>query len=273
MSGGLPRGACDAHCHIFGPAAVFPFAANRSYTPEDAPKEALFALHDRLGIDRSVIVQPAAHGFDARAMLDAIAARPDRYRGIALVPLDVSAIDLARLHAGGVRGVRFNFVRRLGEPPPLEAFRRIAGLIAPLGWHVVLHVMPDDLDALDPYLEDIPIPYVIDHMARIAAAQGLEQKGFRRLLELLRDSRAWVKISAADRISADGSPFRDAAPFMRALIDAAPDRTLWGTDWPHPNITGPVPDEAVLLELLHETAGPAGVQRILVDNPARLIGF
>jgi predicted TIM-barrel fold metal-dependent hydrolase len=274
LSVALPDGACDAHCHVFGPAARFPFAPGRSYTPEDAPKEALMALHTRLGIDRGVIVQPAAHGFDNSVTLDAIAASDGRYRGVALVEGGVTQDELARLDAGGIRGVRFNFMPHLSAPPAVEVFQQIANRIALLGWHVVVHIGAGDLPMLDRYLPGLDIPLVIDHMARVPAQQGVDQPAFRQLLRLAEDPRAWIKISAADRVSATGAPFDDVLPFMRALAETVPDRLLWGTDWPHPNIKGPVPDEAVLLDLLTRAlASPALLHQVLVKNPAKLYGF
>lgn len=270
----LPKGACDTHCHVFGPESRFPFDPKRTYTPAEAPKEALMELHERLGFDHAVVVQAGAHGFDNSATLDVIAASRGRYRGIALVPDDVAAADIARLHAGGMRGVRFNFMPHLGPPPSEAAFRHVAEMIAPYSWHIVLHLTTDAIDLAASYLKPQACAYVIDHMARVSATGGVNQPGFRRLLDLMDDSRAWVKISAADRASAAGAPYDDALPFMEALIAAAPDRVLWGTDWPHPNVRGPVPKEEDLLALLARAAPqPAMRQRILVDNPQCLYGF
>ncbi len=273
MSGDLPQGACDSHCHVFGPAAEFPFDAGRTYTPADAPKSALFALHRKLGLDRAVIVHPGAHGFDNSVTLDAIAASGGSYRGVALVPETVTTEEIAALDAGGMRGVRFNFVAHLAPPPPMKGFRAIVERVAPFGWHVVMHLMANDVAAITPYIEDLSVPFVIDHMARIPAVMGVGSPPFQELLRLMKRPNAWVKISAADRIS-EGAPYTDAIPFARALVEAAPDRVLWGTDWPHPNIKGPVPDETELLALLRKIAPePDLLRRILVDNPARLYRF
>lgn len=270
----LPRGACDTHCHVFGPQDRFPFDPKRTYTPADAPKEALMALHRRFGFDHAVVVQAGAHGFDNSATLDILAASQGRYRGIALVPDDVAAAEIARLHTGGMRGVRFNFMPHLGPPPSEAAFRYVAEMIAPYSWHIVLHLSVDAIDLARAYLKPQACSYVIDHMARVSAAGGVDQPGFRKLLDMTADPRAWVKISAADRASATGAPYDDTLPFMEALIAAAPDRVLWGTDWPHPNVRGPVPREADLLALLARAApDQATRQRILVDNPKRLYGF
>ncbi len=271
MSGVLPTGACDSHCHIFGPAVRFPFDPNRTYTPADAPKEALMALHRSLGLDRAVIVQPACHGFDNSVTLDAIAASSGTYRGIALVPTNFTSGEITALNAGGMRGVRFNFVRRLGAPPTLADFQRIVDLIAPFGWHVALHLSADDLESVGPYLKGLKIPFVIDHMARINAASGLDQDPFRKLLDLAHDPRAWIKISGIDRASATGAPFHDAVPFAQKLVETVAERILWGTDWPHPNVRGPVPDDQALRDLLPVIVPDKQVlHQILVENPARL---
>jgi len=274
MSGALPSGACDSHCHVFGPTTRFPYDAKRTYTPPEAPKEALMDLHKRLGLDRAVIVQPACHGFDNSVTLDAIAASEGAYRGIALVPTSATAAEIAALHRGGMRGVRFNFVPHLGAPPALADFRRIVDLIAPHGWHVVLHLSADDIGMAAPYVKTLGTPFVIDHLARISARGGLYQAPFQKLLELAANSYAWVKISGMDRASTAGAPFHDAVPFAQKLVEAAPERILWGTDWPHPNVKGPVPDDQSLLDLLRVVVpDPALYRRILVDNPARLYGF
>ncbi|BAK67805.1 putative hydrolase [Sphingobium sp. SYK-6] len=274
MMPALPAGACDAHCHIFGPASVYSYDPARSYTPEDAPREALFELHRSLGIDRAVLVQPNAHGFDHRAMIDAIATSGGRYRGVALVPFDIEDQALDILDRKGIRGIRYNFLPHLSPPPPLDAFRDMMKRIERLGWHVVLHVGGADLPGLQPYLEGLSVPAVIDHLGRIEASAGLDQKPFRALLDFARRPDVWIKISGCDRASAAGAPWRDVIPFVRRIVDAAPDRILWGTDWPHPNIKGPVPDDLALLELCHEILGGDGLLRaVLVDNPARLYRF
>jgi predicted TIM-barrel fold metal-dependent hydrolase len=274
MSHELPQGACDSHCHVFGPASRFPYAAERPYTPQEAPKEQLFALHRKLGLDHAMIVQPAAHGFDNSVTLDAIAASGLRYRGIALVPPAITEGEIFALHKGGIRGVRFNFLSHLSSPPNLSDFRRIAELIAPFGWHVVLHVMPNDMPILPRYIDSLAVPFVIDHMGRISAADGMKAAGFHALRELVQNPNGWVKISGADRASAQGAPYSDVIPFARALIETAPRRILWGTDWPHPNIKGPMPSETDLLAFLKRVAPePEMFRAILCDNPNRLYRF
>lgn len=267
----LPAGSCDAHCHVFGPGAVFPYAPNRRYTPEDAPKEALAALHAHLGIDRAVIVQASCHGTDNRAMLDAIAWRPDRYRGVAIVDDSFGDKELDALHEGGVRGVRFNFVKHLGGAPDMAVFDRVIDRIKGRGWHVVLHVYGSDVIPLSDMMRKLPLTFVIDHMARVPASEGVEQAPFRELLELARRDNCWVKVCGAERI--DFPPYDKAVPIARALVEAAPGRVMWGTDFPHPNPSHDC-DEADLVDLVPGIAPSAELQRkLLIDNPARLYGF
>ena len=266
----LPSGACDAHCHVFGPQQRFPYAANRKYTPADAPKEMLFALHEALGLSRAVIVQASCHGTDNAALLDAIASHPSRLRGVAVVDGGFSGADFQRLHDGGVRGVRFNFVRHLGGAPDPQVFNRVLDRIKGLGWHVVLHLDAIDLAPLSAMIRALSVPFVIDHMGRVDSSLGVEQPAFQALLDLARVDRCWIKVSGAERISKP--PYAAAIPFARALIETAPDRVLWGTDFPHPNSTHD-PDEAVLVDLLPSFGDEAALRKLLVDNPARLYGF
>lgn len=267
-----PAGACDAHCHIFGPGAVFPYSADRAYTPPDAPYEALVALHRTLGLERAVIVHASCHGSDMRVTLDGIARSGGTMRGVAVVDPGVTERDLAALHAGGIRGVRFNFVRHLGGMPDMAFFDRVLAQVEPLGWHVVLHLDAGDVEELAPRIAAIRLPFVIDHMGRVKAAAGTGQPAFQALLGLMRNERAWVKICGMERVSSAGAPFRDALPFARALAAAAPDRVLWGTDWPHPNIAGDMPNDGDLLDLLADAldGDAAMLRRVLVDNPNRL---
>jgi len=265
-----PPGACDSHCHIFGPAAKFPYAPERRYTPPDAPKEKLRALHAHLGLSRAVLVQASCHGGDNRAMLDAIAWSRGAWRGVAMVGNEVTERELDELHEGGVRGVRFNFVRHLGGAPDARVFARTLAMIEPLGWHVVLHFDAEDIETHADVFRKLRVPFVIDHMGRVDAAHGLDQKPFAMLLELMRNPLAWVKVSGPERISAAGKPFRDAAPFAAALAKAAPGRVLWGTDFPHPNVKT-MPNDGELVDLFaHTFPDEATRKRILVDNPTRL---
>jgi predicted TIM-barrel fold metal-dependent hydrolase len=267
----LPPGACDAHCHVFGPGARFPYAPDRRYTPEDAPKEALAALHAHLGLSRTVIVQASCHGTDNAAMLDAIAAAPATTRGVAIVDDTFDEKALEGLHAGGVRGARFNFVRHLGGAPDMDVFHRVIGRIAPLGWHVVLHMDAPDIVPLTPTIRALPLPFVIDHMGRVDARLGPDQPAMQALLELAKRDGCWIKVSGSERISAP--PFSAAVPIAARIVAAAPERVLWGTDFPHPNLKIEV-DEADLVDLVPAFAETDAAQRrLLVDNPARLYGF
>ena len=269
----LPAGAWDAHCHVFGPAAQFPYAADRSYTPPDAPFETLSALHDHLGFDRGVIVQASCHGSDNRAMLDAISRSEGRYRGVAIVDGSETDAQLAALDAGGVRGVRFNFVAHLGGAPDLDVFDRTLERLAPLGWHVVLHLDALDILTYVDRLERIPVPFIIDHMGRVKADEGTDQSSFRALLDLMENPLAWVKVCGAERVSAGRRPFEDAIPFAERLIQAAPDRVLWGTDWPHPNISKDMPNDGRLVDLMFRfCADPVLRHKLLIDNPLKLYG-
>ena len=267
-----PPGACDAHCHVFGPGAVFPYAEDRAYTPPDAPYEALVGLHRTLGLQRAVIVHASCHGSDMAVTLDGIARSGGRMRGVAVVDPGVTDRHLEALHDGGIRGVRFNFVRHLGGIPDMAFVDRVLAQVAPLGWHVVLHLDARDIVELSPRIGTIPIPFIIDHMGRVKADAGVEQPAFRALLQLMRNDLAWVKICGMERVSSSGAPFRDALPFARTLATAAPGRVLWGTDWPHPNIAGDMPNDGGLLDLLDEAldGDAAMLRRILVDNPGRL---
>ena len=270
----MPPGACDAHCHVFGPADVFPYAETRKYTPPDAPKEDLAKLHGILGIDRAVIVQASCHGTDNRAMLDAIAAGDGRYRGVCNAAEEFTGEYFDALHDGGVRGVRFNFVKHLGGAPDLDKMWRIIDRVGHLPWHVELHFDAKDLLEYEDILDSIPLPVVIDHMGRVPVADRLEQAPFQYLLEKLRASDGlWVKVSGSERISAAGPPFTDAAPFGAACIEAAAERCIWGTDWPHPNVKI-MPNDADLVDIIPLMIPDPDLQRkVLVDNPARLFGF
>jgi predicted TIM-barrel fold metal-dependent hydrolase len=220
-----------------------------------------------------VIVQAIVHGTDNSAMLDAIASSNGRYRGVALIDDSFDEKALEALHAGGVRGVRFGFVRHLKARPDLGFFRRTVDRIAPLGWHAQIHLDAADLIELREELDALRIPFVIDHMGRVDAAGGLDQPAFRELLEQVRRENCWVKVSGADRVSSAGAPFHDALPFARALIEAAPDRVVWGTDFPHSNPRHIVEDDATLLGLLPLMTDGPRLERLLVANPARLYGF
>lgn len=275
MASSLSPGACNAHCHVFGPRTRFPYAADATFLPkEDAPKEQLYALNDRLGLERCVVVQSACHGFDNRATEDAIASRPSSYRGIALLPTAVEDAELKRLDTAGFRGVRFNFMGHLGRRAPIEDVLSLAARFAPLGWHLQIHGDPALLTDLGPALRRCPTPVVIDHIGRVDAARGMDQPDFRALLKLMGDERFWVKVSGMDRITRLGPPYADAQPFARTLIAEFGDRVVWGNDWPHPNHAGPLPDEQQLVDLIAEIAPTEAARHaLMVRNPERLYQF
>jgi 2-pyrone-4,6-dicarboxylate lactonase len=268
----LPPGACDAHCHVFGPASKFPYSADRSYTPPDAPVENLRKLHAHLGVSRAVIVHASCHGTDMAVTLDAIASSHGSYRGVACVDDAVTDKELHDLHEGGIRGIRFNFVKHLGGVPDLDVFHRLVARIKPLGWHIVLHLDAEDIMTQQELLRRIDVPFIIDHMGRVKAADGLDQRPFQLLLDLYgTNPLAWIKVCGAERVSVGKRPFRDAVPFARALIAVDSQRILWGTDWPHPNITKDMPNDGELVDLFGEICpDPAVRQRILVENPTRM---
>ena len=269
----LPAAACDAHMHVFGPQSRFPFAPGRSFTPCEAPKEKLFALHELLGIERGVVVQSNAHGVDNSVTEDVLTARKGAYLGIALVSVTVSDAELRRLDAAGFRGARFHFMRHLGASTPIEDVVAFGSRLADLGWHLVLHFEGAHIHELALAMLRAPVPVVVDHMARIDASRGVDQPDFRKLLELLRNDRIWVKVSGAERVSRTGPPYADAIPFARALVESAGERVLWGTDWPHPNLSH-VPDDGLLVDLLASIAPTeAERQALLVTNPERLYRF
>lgn len=275
MNHRLPPGACNAHCHVFGPRERFPYAQNASLMPtEDAPKDALYALNARLGFTRCVVVQSACHGTDNRVTEDAVLGRRGAYRGIALLPTNVPDIQLHQLDAAGFRGVRFNYMGHLGRATPIDEVLALAQRIEPLGWHLQLHGAPAMLNELGPALRRSPVPVVIDHIGRIDARLGLDQPDFTTLCRLMDDSRFWVKLSGIDRITGQGPPYDDALPYAARLMATHGDRVVWGNDWPHPNHAGPVPDEDQLVAAIARFApGEADRQRLLVDNPQRLYRF
>ncbi len=269
----LPALACDCHYHVFGPAREFPYAQERSYTPPDCLFEQRLALHERLGIARSVIVQPSVYGTDNRAMLAAMArSRPGAVRGVAVIGPATSEAELDAMHAQGVRGVRVNALFKGGTP--IAEVRRLAERVAPRGWHVQFLI---DVSAFpDPgqFLGSLPVPVVVDHMGHFPAARGVADAGFVALLRLVATGRCWVKLSAPYRLSAQPFPHRDVAPIARALVEANPERLVWGSDWPHPGIAAPMPDDGKLVDLIGEWVPDARVRdRIVRDNPAMLYGF
>ena len=268
-----PPGAVDAHCHVFGPAAEFPFAPERKYTPCDAGKQRLWALRDHLGFSRNVIVQATCHGTDNRALIDALSAADGMARGVATVRKDVTDQELRTLDAAGVRGVRFNFVKRLVDKPPREDLRTIAEKIAPLGWHVVIYFEAADLPEICPLVTALPTKVVVDHLGRPDVRQPADGPEFGRFVRLLEEHpNFWSKVSCPERLSQVGPDgYEDVVPFSRLLVKRFPDRVLWGTDWPHPNMRSHMPDDGKLVDLIPRIAPtPALRQALLVDNPMRL---
>jgi 2-pyrone-4,6-dicarboxylate lactonase len=267
-----PAGAVDAHCHVFGPGDVFPYARERKYTPCDAGKDQLFALRDFLGFDKNVIVQATCHGKDNRALVDALNAAHGRARGVATVGEEVTEAELTLLNEAGVRGVRFNFLRRLADFTPHDVLRRFADKVAPFGWHIVVYFEAPDLAELRPLFDSLPTSVVVDHMGRPDVALGVDHPQFQAFIRWLDENeRVWSKVSCPERLSLAGPPYDDVIPFQRALVERFSDRVLWGTDWPHPNLKGHMVDDGVLVDNIPKFAVTAELQRkLLVDNPMRL---
>ena len=270
----LPLKSCDTHTHIFGPSSRYPFAANRPYNPPEAPLEAFRALHEKIGVERCVIVNATVHGTDNSVVTDAIAQSAGAYKGIANVNDEMSDKELEGLDKGGIRGCRFAFLKRLGGVGDMGKFNRIVHRVAELGWHVDVYFEPGTIGEFAPILKALPTSYVIDHMGTTLAAKGLEDVAFKVLLDLqTSDEKCWVKITGLERASATGKPFHDAVPFAKRLIDNAPDRVLWGTDWPHPNVKF-MPNDGEIVDLVPLYAPDPVVQKkLLVENPAKLFKF
>ena len=269
----VPRGSVDAHCHVFGPAAHFPFSSQRKYTPCDASKEQLFELRDFLGFERSVIVQATCHGNNNDALEDALLNSNDKARGIASVGVDIDHATLRRLDQAGVRGVRFNFVKRLVDNAPKDIFKKISKMIAEYGWHIVVYVESQDLEELVPFLKALPTTIVFDHMARPDVTKGTDSKEFNLLMKLMENEKFWCKTTCPERLTKIGPEYNysDVLPFMQKLVTTFPDRVLWGTDWPHPNMKSHMPDDGKLVDIIEMFAPDITTQKkLLVDNPLRL---
>jgi len=269
----LPPGAVDAHCHVFGPGARFPYAATRKYTPCDAPKETLWALRDHLGFSRNVIVQATCHGSDNRALMDALDDSNGLARGVATVSNDMSDELLLALHDAGVRGARFNFVRRLVDVLPRDELLAIGERIQSLGWHLVIYIESQDLANLRSFLEGLPGTIVFDHMGRPDVSRDIDGDAFGLFVQMLAENEnMWTKVSCPDRLTLTGPPgYDDVVPFARHLVETFPDRVLWGTDWPHPNLKSHMPDDGKLVDYVPSIAVNKSLQRqLLVDNPMRL---
>lgn len=269
----VPAGAVDAHCHVFGPGNVFPYAPTRKYTPCDAPKEKLWALRDHLGFERNVIVQATCHGADNRALVDALQDSNGRARGVATVKRDVTDDELRSLRQAGVRGVRFSFVKRLVDVLPHDTLLEVGERIQAFGMHLVIYLESQDLPDLYHFLSALPGTVVFDHMARPDVSEDAYGEAFDRFIRLLDENPdMWVKVSCPDRLSVTGPPdYVDVVPFAKRVVDQFPDRVLWGTDWPHPNMKSHMPDDGKLVDFIPKIAVTAEQQhQLLVDNPMRL---
>ena len=276
----LPPGAVDAHCHVFGPGNIFPYAPERKYTPCDASKDQLFALRDHLGFDKNVIVQATCHGTDNRALVDALKASNNKARGVATVNRSVTDVELHDMHQAGVRGTRFNFVKRLADFTPRDALLEIANRIAPLGWHVVVYFEAVDLPELYDFFTALPTTVVVDHMGRPDATKPVDGPEFELFVKMLREHpNVWSKVSCPERLSVSGPKalngeqhaYQDVVPFAKRLVETFPDRVLWGTDWPHPNLKDHMPDDGLLVDFIPQIATTPELQhKLLVDNPMRL---
>jgi 2-pyrone-4,6-dicarboxylate lactonase len=267
-----PAGAVDAHCHVFGPEAVFPFAPERKYTPCDAPKQKLFELRDFLGFDKNVIVQATCHGKDNRALVDALKSSDGRAKGVATVGEEITEAELEEMDAAGVRGVRFNFLRRLVDFTPRAVLLKVAEKVAPFGWHVVVYFEAQDLAELKPFFTSLPVPVVVDHMGRPDVTLGVDHPQFQAFLNLLAEHETiWSKVSCPERLSVQGPPYDDVVPYAAAIVERFPNRVLWGTDWPHPNMKSHMPDDGQLVDFIPRIAPSDDLQHgLLVDNPMRL---
>jgi 2-pyrone-4,6-dicarboxylate lactonase len=276
----LPKGAVDAHCHVFGPGHLFPFAPERKYTPCDASYEQLFALRDRLGFDKNVIVQATCHGADNSAMIDALSRSAGRARGVATVRRDITDQELERLHTAGVRGVRFNFVKRLVDFTPKEELLEIAHRIKSLGWHIVIYFEAVDLPELWDFFTALPTNVVVDHMGRPDVSLPMEGPQFQLFVKFMREhENIWSKVTCPERLSVTGpkalngeqQAYTDVVPFAKYLVENFTDRVLTGTDWPHPNLKDHMPDDGLLVDWIPRIANTAKLQQaLLVDNPNRL---
>ena len=268
----VPEGAVDAHCHVFGPGDQFPFAPERKYTPCDASREQLFALRDFLGFEKNVVVQATCHGADNSALLDVLEHSEGRARGVVTVRPDISEKELARMHSLGVRGVRFNYVKRLVDPKPDDYYRGIIEKIKPLGWHVVLYFEPADLLERWDFFTSLGVPVVVDHMGRPDVTKPVDNADFALFQKFMRENDVWAKVSCPDRLTKTGSPFyADVVPFAREIVEEFPDRVLWGTDWPHPNMKSEMPDDGILVDYVPSIAvSPELQKKLLVNNPNNL---
>ena len=265
--------ACDAHCHVFGPRELFPYSEKATYWPPDTPESLLREMHDKIGITRAVLVQASCHGIDNSAMIDAIQNNPKRYKGVCIADGSFTSEDFVYLDNNGVKGARFNFVTHLGGAPDLEMMESVIKKIIPLKWHLVIHVNAEDIVKYADFFAKFDLPIVVDHMGRVPTDKGIEQEAYKILCDFMKKPNWWVKISGSERI-ANKPPFYDAIVYAQGLVAIAPDRILWGTDYPHPNIKEHMPNDADLLDLFPLMVPDINLQKkILVDNPAKLYGW
>ncbi|WP_321463039.1 amidohydrolase family protein [uncultured Vibrio sp.] len=268
----VPEGAVDSHCHVFGPASKFPYSPKRKYTPCDASKEQLFALRDYLGFSRNVIVQASCHGTDNAALVDALNTAGNLARGIAFVDETVTDEELQLMDKAGVRGVRFNFVKRLVDTAPKETLKQIADKIRPLGWHVVVYFEAQDIDEVAPFLNELDMTVVIDHMGRPDVSKGVYSEEFEKFINMMESNpNIWTKVSCPERLTLTPPDYSDVVPFARELVERFPERVLWGTDWPHPNMKSHTPDDGHLVDVIPKIAPSEELQQaLLVTNPMKL---
>lgn len=272
----LPAGSWDTHFHVLGPQAKYPYSPNRKYTPPDASLEACLAMHDTLGIERGLQVHANTHGFDNAVDLDAVARSRGRFLAVVRLNAEATREGCEKLHEQGARGVRFAFNPQHGGTLDHAVFDHVMKCIEGLGWFVELHFEGAALPGLREWLMSLRVPVVIDHLGRVDVSQGIDQAPFEVLLELVRRDNVWVKLSGADRLTKLGAPYHDVVPFARSLIEAAPDRMLWGSDWPHTGVfdAARMPDDGKLMDALFEFApDERELKKILVDNPNRLLGI
>ena len=276
----VPAGSVDAHCHVFGPGAEFPFAPERKYTPCDASKQQLYALRDHLGFARNVVVQATCHGADNRAMVDALVHSSGRARGVATVKRSVSDDELTAMHDAGVRGVRFNFVKRLVDFTPKDELQEIAGRVAKLGWHVKFYFETNNQPKKKEFFSSLPTSIVGVLMGRPDVTKPVDGPEFELFVKFMREhDNVWSKVSCPERLSVKGPPalngeqnaYRDVVPFAKRIVESFPDRVLWGTDWPHPNLKDHMPDDGLLVDFIpHIATTPELQHKLLIDNPMRL---
>lgn len=273
----LPPHACDTHAHICGPIARYAYYSERIYTPADALLPDYRHMLTTLGVERAVLVQPSVYGTDNTVMLEAMKAASPHFRGVAVVAEDISAHELERMHESGVRGVRVNIVdvkdRKAGTLP-LDSLKKLALKVAPFGWHLEFLMHVDEFPDLDRMLADFPVDTVYGHLGYMRTDQGIAAPGFQALLRMMQSGRAWVKLTGPYRISTQPLPHADTNAYAHALIKAAPQQVIWGTDWPHVMVKGAMPNDGDLCNLLGDWVPDAATrQQVLVDNPARLYGF